>query len=79
MIKNGRQTTRFYYQMKYLLIKNIHNFNQKNELDYSCGIVPTIAEHLVKKYGIKMTDGLEPNQGLLLEVACKKITMMNVY
>ena len=46
------------------------NKAQATLLDYGCGTGP-MAELLVKEYGFKTVDGLEPNQGLL-EVARKK-------
>ena len=51
--------------------------NQAILLDYGCGTGP-MAELLVKEYGFKTVDGLEPNHGLL-ESARKKGTMRNLY
>ena len=53
------------------------NKAQATLLDYGCGTGP-MAELLVKEYGFKTVDGLEPNQGLL-EVARKKGFMRKLY
>ena len=46
-------------------------------LDYGCG-TGLVAEYLVKEYGFKTVDWLEPNQGLL-DGAHIKGTMRNLY